>query len=433
VRIGAGNGHEDAHSVDVSSRAGGGAVTDPRFDVAIAGAGYSGLAMAIALTKSLPGVTVGVLAGPARGGEENAGWAFSLSAASVNLLTAVGVWPALELRAQAMTGIDITDTPLEAAVRPVLLHYDNTLPDGGAGAWVVEARDLVKALQAAVARAPEIVVLHDFMADAVSVGAQQIRVVSHDGQACAASVLVAADGRRSAVRTLLGIKTVGWSYAQDGIVAIVEHERPHQGRATQHFLPSGPFAMLPLPGNRMCITWSEEREAARTLVAGSDEDFLAAVQARFGYRLGAVTLASGPTSFPLEMHLARSFAGERTALIGDAAHGIHPLAGQGLNLGFRDVAALSEVIADAMRLGLDPGTANVLGRYQRWRRFDAALQAAAMDAMNRLFSNDATLLRTMRDAGLGLVDRMPGVKQLLVEQAAGLSGEVPRLLRGDLA
>jgi 2-octaprenyl-6-methoxyphenol hydroxylase len=226
---------------------------------------------------------------------------------------------------------------------------------------------------------------------------------------------------------------VRWSYPQVGIVTTVRHAEPHHGRAVQHFLPAGPFAILPLTNNRSCITWTEKAEVARAILARDDAGFLAEVEKRFDYRLGAVTLAGPRASWPLDMHVARALVADRFALIGDAAHGVHPIAGQGLNLGLRDVAALTEVVADAARLGLDIGSAAVLERYERWRRLDAAVSAATFDALNRLFSNDSTLLRSARDFGLGLVERMPALKQLFVTEAAGLTGEVPKLLRGEAA
>jgi 2-octaprenyl-6-methoxyphenol hydroxylase len=251
-----------------------------------------------------------------------------------------------------------------------------------------------------------------------------------DGSRLRAALLVAADGRRSRLREAAGIKMVSWSYPQTGIVVTVRHEKPHHGRAVQHFLPGGPFAILPLTGNRSCITWTEGADRAREILALDDAGFLGEVDRRFDYRLGGVALAGPRAGWPLDMHLARAIVADRFALIGDAAHGVHPIAGQGLNLGLRDVAALAEVIADAARLGLDIGSLATLERYERWRRLDSAISAAAFDALNRLFSNDVTVLRTARDFGLGLVDRMPGLKQLFVAEAAGLTGEVPKLLRG---
>jgi 2-octaprenyl-6-methoxyphenol hydroxylase len=211
----------------------------------------------------------------------------------------------------------------------------------------------------------------------------------------------------------------------------VAHERDHGGRAEEHFLPAGPFAMLPLTGRRSSIVWTEETREAARIVALSDHDFHAELERRFGLHLGEIEAVGGRRAHPLGLWFARAFIAERIALVGDAAHVIHPIAGQGLNMGLKDVAALAEVIVDAVRLGLDPGSLVVLERYQRWRRFDTMAMAAATDGLNRLFSNRSDVLRLARDFGLGLVDRWPALKQLFIREAAGLLGEVPKLLRGE--
>jgi 2-octaprenyl-6-methoxyphenol hydroxylase len=214
-------------------------------------------------------------------------------------------------------------------------------------------------------------------------------------------------------------------------VTCIAHDRSHGGRAVQHFLPGGPFAILPLVGNRSCITWSENAVEARRILTLDDAAFLAEVDKRFGGRLGAIRLDGPRQSWPLETQLARAYIAPRFALLGDGAHRVHPIAGQGLNLAFRDVAALTEVLADGARLGLDLGDAILLERYERWRRFDSALSAATYDGLNRLFSNDTTLLRSLREFGLGVIDRLPGLKRAFVAEAAGITGELPRLLKGE--
>jgi 2-octaprenyl-6-methoxyphenol hydroxylase len=224
---------------------------------------------------------------------------------------------------------------------------------------------------------------------------------------------------------------VGWSYPQIGIVTTVAHARPHHGKAVQHFLPSGPFAILPLKGNRSSIVWTEDKARGEAIMAADEAGFLAELTKRFGLRLGEIALAGPRQSFPLDMQIARSFVADRLALIGDAAHVVHPLAGQGLNIGMRDVAALAETVIDATRLGLDIGAGAQLERYERWRRFDSAFSAAVMDGLNRLFSNDRAPLRILRDLGLGLVDRAPALKRFLVSEAAGATGTLPRLLKGE--
>jgi 2-octaprenyl-6-methoxyphenol hydroxylase len=252
-----------------------------------------------------------------------------------------------------------------------------------------------------------------------------------DGSTVAASLLVGADGARSKLRERAGIPTHGWDYDQSGIVVTVGHERGHGGRAEEHFLPAGPFAILPLEGKRSSLVWTERRAEANRIVALAEDAFLEELEQRFGLHLGEIKVLDKPRAFPLSYFVARSFIAERLALIGDAAHVIHPIAGQGLNMGLKDVAALAEVVVDAARLGIDIGQADVLERYQRWRRFDTMAMGVATNSLNLLFSNKSTLLRTVRDIGLGFVDRTPPLKNLFIREAAGLTGEVPRLLKGE--
>ena len=399
-------------------------------EVAIAGGGIAGLALACALADALgPEVRIAVVQrapGPAAGDSR----AFAHSAASVRLLDVLGLWSPIADAAQPVTRVEITDSRLEDAVRPVRIAYDNAVAGGQPATYVVAQDALQAALRAGSDRRPQISLQCGDVAGLCR-GRHAIVLALADGARLRAGLLIAADGRHSPVREAAGITTVNWRYPQLGIVAVVGHTRPHQGRAVQHFLPSGPFAILPLTGQRSCITWTEAEDSARTMLALGDDGFRDEVARRFDYRLGEVTHVGTRGAWPLEMHLARTLIGERLALVGDAAHGVHPIAGQGLNLGLRDVAALAEVLADAARLGLDIGMRTVLARYERWRRLDSALSAATFDALNRLFSNDSTLLRTARGVGLGLLDRMPYLKQLLVAEAAGLSGNVPRMLRGE--
>jgi 2-octaprenyl-6-methoxyphenol hydroxylase len=410
-----------------------------RFDIAIAGGGSAGLALACALADALgAGVRIALVDRlPLRPGAAPAdARAFALSAGARRMLSALGVWPSVAAHAEPVTAIDITDSSLDDAFRPVLVSYDNTIDGGEPATHILEEGRLREALLTAAAARPAIALFGGEPAVGFETDEHGVSVAAGNGssvRSLRAALLVAADGRSSPLREAAGIGVVRWRYAQTGIVTTVQLERPHQGRAVQHFLPSGPFAILPLTDNRACITWSEDSVRARTILALDDAGFLAEAEKRFGYRLGGIALAGPRASWPLDMHLARALVADRFALVGDAAHGVHPIAGQGLNLGLRDVAALTEVIADAGRLGLDIGALTVLERYERWRRLDSALSAATFDALNRLFSNDSTLLRTARDFGLGLVERMPALKQLFVAEAAGLNGEVPRLLRGESA
>jgi 2-octaprenyl-6-methoxyphenol hydroxylase len=405
-----------------------------RFDVAVSGASFAGLALACALSDALgPEFRIAVIdrAMPANMAADAR--AFALSAASRHLLEAIGVWPAIAAEAQPVDGIDITDSSLDAGVRPVLLSYDNATSAGEPATHIVPVGPLTAALLEKAKDHPSITLLAPVEATGFAAGDTGARIVLADGRTITGSLVVAADGRKSPLRDAAGIKVIGWAYAQTGIVTTVRHERSHRARAVQHFLPNGPFAILPLTGNRACITWTEDAGEAKRIMALDDAGFLAEIDKRFGGKLGAIALDGPRQSWPLQMHLARRYVAPRFALVGDAAHGVHPLAGQGLNLAFRDVAALVEVIADAVRLGFEPGDAQALTRYERWRRFDSAVSAATFDGINRLFAGDAPLLRSVREVGLGVVDRIPALKRFFVSEAAGLTGEVPRLLRGEPA
>jgi len=406
--------------------------SDAVFDVAIGGGGTVGLALACALADALGGdVRIALLD---RGALNVAGGrdirASALSAASKRLLTTLGVWPAIADAAQPVTAIDITDSRLSDAIRPILLSYDNTLAPEEPASYIVENERLRQALVAAAAARPAIALMGSSPIESFAVDPYGVSIRLANAT-LRAPFLVGADGRASRLRDEAGLKVLRWSYPQTGIVTTVGHSKSHHGRALQHFLPSGPFAILPLTHNRSCITWTEASAAAQELLGLEDGDFRAELARRFDYRLGEIVAVGARAAWPLDMHLARALVGERFALIGDAARVVHPIAGQGLNLGLRDVAALTEVIADAARLGLDPGTQLVLERYERWRRLDSALSAATYDALNRLFSNDWALLRTARDFGLAVLDQLPALKQFLVAEAAGVTGEVPKLLRGE--
>ncbi len=405
-------------------------------DIVISGASFAGLTLALALAETFgPELRITVLdATPAthlNTGRRPDSRASALSAASQRLLGTLGIWSRISAAAQPVSRIEITDSSLESGIRPVQMSYDNATDAGDPATFIVPNATLLIALDAAVAAHPSIRVMSGAAVTGLQTGPHVSTVLRADGSAVRGRLVVAADGRRSVLRDAAGIKVIGWEYGQTGIVTTVAHERPHGGVAVQHFLPAGPFAILPLTGDRSCVTWSEDAKEAVRILALDDERFLDELDLRFGGRLGPLALAGPRQSWPLEMHLARAYVAPRFALVGDAAHGVHPIAGQGLNLGLRDVAALTEVLADAARLGLEPGNADALARYERWRRFDSMVSAATFDGLNRLFSNDWTLVRAARDVGLGLVDRMPGLKRLLVQEAAGLAGELPKLLKGE--
>ena len=405
---------------------------DRSYDVAIAGGGFVGRTLALALAKLAPqGFRIALVdAEPPDSGSADAR-ASALSAATKNLLSVLGLWERLDAEAQPILAIEITDSPLNAGLRPHLLGFDDEMREGEPGAYMIENSDLQRALATAVAGDSAIDIfaaesIADFNSDAFRIVAKLA-----SGDRIEAPLLVGADGKRSRLRDHAGIKCVGWSYPQLGIVTTVAHSKPHEGRAVQHFLPAGPFAILPLKGNCSSIVWAEEKLRGEAIMAAGEAGFLAELTARFGHRLGEIALAGPRQSFPLDFQVARSFVADRLVLVGDAAHVVHPLAGQGLNIGMRDVAALTETIVDATRLGLDIGAPIQLEHYQRWRRFDSAFSATIMDGLNRLFSNDSAPLRALRDLGLGLVDRAPVLKRFLVREAAGTTGTVPRLLKGE--
>lgn len=400
-----------------------------RADVVIAGAGAAGLALAVALARSLaPGFSVRVC-DPALGAEPAANDRVSAIAGGARrLLTALDVWPRLAGPVQPIVAMEITDSRLENAVRPTFLSFDSAA-EGEPAAHMVENRDMLRALRAVANEAGVHFVTQ--AAEGYETSDDTIRVRLSDGSLTTTRLLVAADGPRSRLRSQAGIKTVNWSYGQSGIVATIGHEREHHGKAVQHFLESGPFAILPLAGKRSSIVWTEQAAEAERLVALSPTEFHRELERRFGLQLGEIEVLSPPRAYPLGFSIARNFIAERLALVGDAAHVIHPIAGQGLNLGLRDVAALAECIAESARLGLDPGSAEVLERYERWRRFDTMAMGFATDTLNRLFSNNSTALKLLRDVGLGLVDRAAPLKGLFAKEAAGLTGDVPRLLRGE--
>ena len=402
----------------------------PRADLVVGGAGFAGLALAIALRQGLgetfnvtvidPGLVHATSKDPR---------ASAIAAAARRLFEAIEVWDAVAADAQPILDMVVTDSKLDDVVRPTFLTFGGEVEEGEPFAHMVENRHLVDAL---VAKAKELGV--DLRAGSVTGfenAGNAINVVLAGGDTISARLLVGADGARSQIREHAGIATHGWNYDQSAIVTTVAHEREHNGRAEEHFLPAGPFAILPLTGKRCSIVWTEGTREADRIIALPDDQFHAELEKRFGLQLGDISVAGPRRAFPLGLFTARCFIAERLALIGDAAHIIHPIAGQGLNMGLRDVAALAEAIADGARIGLDIGAADVLERYQRWRRFDTMTMSVATDGLNRMFSNHSDVLRLARDIGLGLVERMPALKRMFIREAAGFTGEVPKLLKGE--
>jgi 2-octaprenyl-6-methoxyphenol hydroxylase len=404
---------------------------DERCEVLIGGAGFAGLALAIALKQALGPSFPVTVADPALGRAPSDARASAIVTAARRLFETLGVWQRVADEAQPILDMHITDSRLGDAMRPVFLSFDGDVEEGEPFAHMVENAPLLVALLDK-AKALDVTLLPLAVADVQWPKPQPfIEVALADGSKKTARLLVAADGARSRIRERAGIATHGWDYDQASIVTTVAHERDHGGRAEEHFLPAGPFAILPLKHNRSSIVWTETKHEAERIVALPEAAFHAELERRFGLHLGDIKAVGERRAFPLGLAVARSFVAERVALVGDAAHVIHPIAGQGLNMGLKDVAALAEAIVDAVRLGIDPGNGAVLDRYQRWRRFDTMAMGVATDGLNRLFSNRSDALRLVRDVGLGLVDRLPRLKHAFIREAAGLVGEVPKLLKGE--
>lgn len=401
--------------------------TDISADVAILGGGMVGMTAACGL--AMHGLEVAVVDAAEPRSQLDAGFDGRCSAialASVRLLEAIGIWPMLASDAQPILEIRVSDGDSR-----LFLHFDHEAVGEDPLGQMVENRHLRQAL---FKRAQALGGLHHIAPARVTAVAREGALAEMqlaDGRKVSAPLIVGADGRNSRLRQWAGIRTLRWRYDQTGIVATVAHELPHCGIAHERFLPDGPFAILPLTGNRSSLVWTAAAETESAIMALSEHGFASEVRRRIGDFLGHAEVVGPRWSYPLGLHMAERFTDRRMALIGDAAHGIHPIAGQGLNLGLRDVAALIEVIVEAARLGEDPGSRLVLERYQRWRRFDTLVLAAATDGLNRLFSNDIAPIRLARDIGLAAVDRLAPLKRGFIRHAQGDLGKLPRLLRGE--
>ena len=396
-------------------------------DVLIVGGGPVGLTLALALVQSARGIRVGLVdRRPLSVPRDNR--ASAIAAGVRRVFEALGVWPAMAAQSQPITAMRITDSGEGDISRPLFLSFEGDVAPGEAFAHMVPNRVSGQVLLDAVGQQIEVIApaeIASWQSDARSA-----QLVLADGRVLVAPLVVAADGAQSALRQMAGIGVVEHDYRQTGLVTTISHELPHDGVAYEHFRPAGPFASLPLTGNRSSLVWTESSaEAPRFL--GMDKAALALeIEAAMGSTLGAVTVEDNLAGFPLRMRIARDFVAPRLALVGDAAHVVHPIAGQGLNLGLKDVAALAEVVIDTIRLGLDHGGDDALARYQSWRRLDTSAMAMVTDGMNRLFSNDTAPIRAVRDFGLGLVDRAGPIKAAMIRTAAGVSGNGPKLLSG---
>ncbi|MEM8582007.1 MAG: FAD-dependent monooxygenase [Pseudomonadota bacterium] len=400
-------------------------------DVLIVGGGLNGPVLSIALAQAgLTSCVVDAQPTATRQSDVFDGRAYALALASQQMLMALDLWETVEDHAQPMLEIKVSDGRPGEGASPFGLHFDHAEIEEGPMGYMLEDRFLRRRLLDGMEAASEVAHLPERTVVAQEIGTQGVTLRLEDGGGLRGRLLVGCDGRASGTAMRAGIKRTGWSYGQTALVSAIAHEKPHNGIAHQFFMPGGPLAILPLPGNRSSIVWSERTETAQRIAARDDEGYLEALRPAFGDFLGEISLAGERFTYALNLTIANALVAPRLALVGDAAHGVHPIAGQGLNLGLRDVGALAEVLSDAARRGEDFAAIDVLERYGRWRRFDTASLAVATDAFNRLFSNNNPLLRTGRDIGMGILNALPGARRRFIREAAGLTGDVPRLLQG---
>ena len=405
-----------------------------RVDVLISGGGMVGLPLGLALAQGGLNTVIADAAAPAQVLDPKFdGRVSALAYASVRMLAALGVWDRLAPHTQPIREILVTDGKAGRPASPFSLHFDADEVEADSLGHIAENRHIRSSLQDCGARQSNLALVAPQTVKSLTVEAGRAVARLADGEEISAALVIAADGRDSPLRSQMGVPVIGWSYPQTGIVATVEHEKPHNGVAYEHFLPSGPFAILPMTGNRSSLVWTEAKAKAPALLALDEAGFNDELARRFGSHLGKTKSAGPRWSYPLSFHLARDFVRPRFALAGDCAHGIHPIAGQGLNLGLKDAAALAEVLLDAARLGRDIGALDTLKRYERWRRFDSFALAASTDALNRLFSNDIAPLRHLRDLGLGIVDSIGPARRFFMRHAGGDIGKLPRLMKGEAA
>ncbi len=400
-------------------------------DILIVGGGLIGSTLGLALCQAgFQVVLVDALPRATRRKVGFDGRSYAMALSTTKMLDALGLWGGLAVHAQPMNEIKVSDGRMGAAPSPFFLHFDAAEIGSDPMGYMIEDRHARVALLNAERETPGLTHIAKMRVVEQEVTEGSARIGLGDGTELTAPLLIGCDGRGSGTATRAGIARTGWRYGQTSLVCALHVEHPHHGIAHQLFLPQGPLAILPLTKNRVGVVWTEATERAKDINALSDDDYLDILRPRFGDFLGRIELAGDRFSYPLNLSLAQSFVAERIALVGDAAHGIHPIAGQGLNAGMKDVAALAEVLSDARQRGEDIGGAQSLARYQQWRRFDTATLAAATDGFNRLFSNDNPILRGLRDVGLGVVGSVPALRRNFMREAAGLSGELPRLLQG---
>jgi len=397
-------------------------------ELVIAGGGLNGMLLAVACAGAgLATIVIDRQDPAAMMADSFDGRTSAIAYGSRLVFDGIGLWPAIEGEAEPIREIRVADDG-----SPLFLHYDHRELGGNIPlGYIVENRVLRRALFDRAATLPSLRLFAPRAVASMEASEGGATVTLADGLRLSTRLVAAADGQNSPLRRAAGIRTVEWRYRQTGIVTTVAHERPHRGIAVEHFLPAGPFAILPMTGNRSSIVWTEDADLAPRLLALPDAEFAGELRARFGDFLGEIEPIGPRWSYPLALMQAERYAARRLALVGEAAHVIHPIAGQGLNIGIRDIAALAEIIIDARRLGLDIGDPILLERYERWRRADALVLAAVTDGLNRLFSNTIAPVRLARDFGLAMVNRLPPIKRVLMQHAMGVLGDRPRLARGQ--
>lgn len=407
-----------------------GILPDMDSDLIIVGGGLNGPALALAAAQAgLTSTVIDALARDVRKDTKFDGRSYALALASKRMLAALGLWDGLAEHAQPMNEIKVSDGRVNDAQVFLGLHFDSAEIEEGPMGYMLEDRFLRRALMDALEAEPRITHMAGETVIAQDVDARRVEVSLASGGSVSGRLLIGADGRQSGTCARAKIRRTGWSYGQTALVCAIAHDKPHGGVAHQLFLPPGPLAILPLTGNRSSIVWSETDAQARALNALPEEQYLEVLRPRFGDFLGEISVAGDRFTYPLNLTLANSFISDRMALVGDAAHGMHPIAGQGLNAGLRDVAALAHVLSHAVRRGEDIASPITLERYQSWRRFDTASLAAATDLFNRLFSNDNPLLRAGRDLGMALIGKAPALRRNFIREAAGLTGDLPDLMK----
>tara|TARA_B100001059_G_scaffold123831_1_gene123800 strand:- start:1330 stop:2544 length:1215 start_codon:yes stop_codon:yes gene_type:complete len=399
-------------------------------DIAIVGGGLNGAIMSLALAEA--GFTVTLIDPQTLKSKQNPhfdGRSYSLAIASVRLMQALGLWEELAPNAQPILEIKVADGRAYSNPSPYFLHFDHHEIEEGPMGHMVEDRHLRPLLQKRLQSVSQINYRAGLSVSEMTITDTHAELRLNTEETLTTRLVIGADGRQSQTAERAGIKRTGWRYGQTALVCALSHNIPHQGVACQYFMPPGPLAILPLTGNRSSIVWTESDANAATIMAMDDTDYMAVLQPRIGDYLGKVELAGARYSYPLNLTIAQNYVMPRLALVGDAAHGVHPIAGQGLNLGLRDIAALSEVLSDARLRGEDFSSLAVLLRYQEWRRFDTTALAVATDAVNKLFSNDNSFLRTLRDLGMGAINSLPALRRSFIREAAGLTGDLPRLMQ----